>query len=48
MTREEIIEFVNKHMPSYLATVENGEPRVRGMGHYRVGRWRTIWPRRLG
>jgi pyridoxamine 5'-phosphate oxidase len=36
MTREQIIEFINNHIPSFLATVEDGEPRVRGMGHYRA------------
>lgn len=36
MTREEIIEFLNANQFCYLATVENGEPRVRGMSHYKV------------
>lgn len=36
MVREEIIQFINTHIPSYLATIENGEPRVRGMAHYRA------------
>lgn len=31
MTREEILEFVKKARTSFMATVENGEPRVRGM-----------------
>jgi pyridoxamine 5'-phosphate oxidase len=31
MTRSEILEFVKRNTTSYMATVENGEPRVRGM-----------------
>jgi pyridoxamine 5'-phosphate oxidase len=36
MTREEILAFLNANGVSYLATVENGEPRVRGMAHYKA------------
>jgi uncharacterized pyridoxamine 5'-phosphate oxidase family protein len=32
MTRSEILEFVKRNPMSFMATVENGEPRVRGMG----------------
>jgi pyridoxamine 5'-phosphate oxidase len=31
MTRSEILDFVRKSTTSFMATVENGEPRVRGM-----------------
>jgi uncharacterized pyridoxamine 5'-phosphate oxidase family protein len=31
MTRIEILEFVKRNTVSFMATVENGEPRVRGM-----------------
>jgi uncharacterized pyridoxamine 5'-phosphate oxidase family protein len=31
MTRSEILDFVRKNTVSFMATVENGEPRVRGM-----------------
>lgn len=34
MTKQEIIDFMRANQVSYLATVENGEPRVRGMAHY--------------
>jgi pyridoxamine 5'-phosphate oxidase len=36
MTREEILKLLNSNQVSYLATVEDGEPRVRGMAHYRA------------
>ena len=31
MTREDILEFVARNTTSFMATVENGEPRVRAM-----------------
>lgn len=31
MTRDEVLEFVRRNTASFMATVENGEPRVRGM-----------------
>jgi uncharacterized pyridoxamine 5'-phosphate oxidase family protein len=31
MTRREILEFVRENPISFMATMENGEPRVRGM-----------------
>lgn len=31
MTRAEVLEFVRKNTYSFMATVENGKPRVRGM-----------------
>ena len=31
MTRPEVLEFVRRNSTSWMATVENGEPRVRGM-----------------
>ncbi len=31
MTRKEILEFVGRNTTSFMATVENGEPRVRAM-----------------
>jgi|WetSurMetagenome_2_1015567.scaffolds.fasta_scaffold00262_27 pyridoxamine 5'-phosphate oxidase len=31
MTRNEILDFVRKNTTSWMATVEDGEPRVRGM-----------------
>jgi uncharacterized pyridoxamine 5'-phosphate oxidase family protein len=31
MTKEEIFDLLNSNLAFYLATVENGEPRVRGM-----------------
>jgi len=36
MKREEIIELINKNPVFHLATVEEGEPRVRGMLAYRA------------
>lgn len=36
MTREEILAFLNKNNVCFLATVEDGEPRVRGMMLYRA------------
>lgn len=32
MTRSEILEFVKRNPMSFMATVDGGEPRVRGMG----------------
>ncbi len=34
MTKEEIIAFLRTNTTSYLATTENGGPRVRGMMHF--------------
>jgi uncharacterized pyridoxamine 5'-phosphate oxidase family protein len=31
MTRNEVLDFVRRNTFSFMATVENGEPRVRGM-----------------
>jgi len=31
MTRPEVLEFVRRNSTSFMATVEDGEPRVRGM-----------------
>lgn len=36
MTREDIIDFLNRNPVCHLATVENGQPRVRGMFMYRA------------
>lgn len=36
MTRDDIIEFLNRNPVCHLATVENGQPRVRGMFMYRA------------
>lgn len=36
MTREEIIKFLNANVACFLATTEDGEPRVRGMALYRA------------
>lgn len=36
MTREEILTFLSTHQMCNLATVEGGEPRVRGMALYRA------------
>lgn len=36
MTKQEILEFLNKHPLCHLATAENGAPRVRGMMMYRA------------
>ena len=36
MTRKEILDFLNANTTSFLATVENGEPRVRGMALYKA------------
>lgn len=34
MTKDEILSFLRANTVGFLATVENGEPRVRGMMHY--------------
>ena len=31
MTKEQIFDLLNNNLAFHLATVENGEPRVRGM-----------------
>ena len=36
MDKNEILQFLNSNMIFHLATVENGEPRVRGMWLYRA------------
>lgn len=36
MTKQEILMTINKNPVFYLATVENGEPRVRGMLLYKA------------
>jgi len=36
MEREQIVEWMNRNMVFHLATVENGEPRVRGMMLYKA------------
>ena len=36
MTRQEIIAFMNQNPASFLATVANGTPHVRGIGIYRA------------
>jgi len=36
VTKNEILEFINKNQACHLATVEDGRPRVRGMLVYRV------------
>jgi len=36
MTKQEIFELINKNLGFHLATVENGEPRVRGMMLYKA------------
>lgn len=36
MNRQQIIDFANKVQTCHLATVESGEPRVRGMMMYRA------------
>ncbi len=36
MNTNEILQFLNSNMIFHLATVENGEPRVRGMWLYRA------------
>lgn len=38
MTRDDIIEFMNANPLCFLATVEEGQPRVRGMHMYRADR----------
>jgi pyridoxamine 5'-phosphate oxidase len=37
MTRDDMIDFLNANPVCHLATVEGGEPRVRGMLLYRAG-----------
>ena len=36
MTRDEILKFLNEHPMCHLATLEGGQPRVRGMLLYRA------------
>ena len=36
MTKERIFDLLNSNLAFYLATVENGEPRVRGMMLYKA------------
>ncbi len=36
MTREQIVEFIHANPACHLATIENGQPRVRGMLAYRA------------
>ena len=36
MTREEILRFINENPACHLATLEDGQPRVRGMLAYRA------------
>jgi uncharacterized pyridoxamine 5'-phosphate oxidase family protein len=36
MTKEQIFDLLNSNLGFYLATVENGEPRVRGMMLYKA------------
>lgn len=36
MTREEILEFLNRNPVCHVATVENGQPRVRSLFMYRA------------
>ena len=36
MTKEEIFDLLNNNLAFHLATVENGEPRVRGMMLYKA------------
>lgn len=37
MNKSEILEFCNANRVAYLATLEDGAPRVRAMGIYRIG-----------
>lgn len=43
MTRQEIIGFLRANEAGFLATVEDGEPRVRGMAHYITTDGRIIY-----
>ncbi|MRR14372.1 pyridoxamine 5'-phosphate oxidase family protein, partial [archaeon] len=36
MNKEEIIQFINANPACYLATIDDGRPRVRGMLMYRA------------
>ena len=36
MTKEQVFELMNSNLGFFLATVENGEPRVRGMMLYKA------------
>ena len=36
MNREQILQFLNEHQACHLATMEGGQPRVRGMLMYRA------------
>lgn len=36
MQKQEILSVLNQPQPAYLATIENGEPRVRGIQIYAV------------
>lgn len=36
VTRDEVLAFLNRNPVCHLATVENGQPRVRGMFMYRA------------
>jgi uncharacterized pyridoxamine 5'-phosphate oxidase family protein len=36
MTKEQIFDLLNRNLAFHLATVENGEPRVRGMMLYKA------------
>jgi pyridoxamine 5'-phosphate oxidase len=43
MTKQEIIDFLKANEAGYLATVENDEPRVRGMAHYITADGRIVY-----
>lgn len=36
MTKTQIIDFINRNPRCFMATLEDGEPRVRGMGMYKA------------
>lgn len=43
MTREEIIKFINDNPTSYLATMDDGKPHVRGILIYRADEKGILW-----
>lgn len=43
MNKQEIIDILRTSEASFLATVENGEPRVRGMAHYIAADGRILY-----
>ena len=36
MNKKEILEYISKNPDSYMATIDDGKPRVRGIGIYRA------------